>query len=126
MKTATKKRMWRPPGEPKPRHPVTQEILDNRKPLSDEYLGEAGAYAALSHELRRAVDILVLGGTGVAAAKAAGHIGNESTLAVRGHILRRRPDIIAAVAEREEVAMEEAGLTLYRSWLETRPIASFD
>jgi len=117
--------MGRPPSD-EIRHPLTKHIIETTKPLSEEYLGEAGAYAALTPDLRRAVDILVLGGTGTAAARAAGHKGDPSTLAVRGHVLRRRPDIIAAVAEREAVAMEEAGLTLYRSWLETRRIAYFD
>jgi hypothetical protein len=109
------------------RHPVTQKILDSTVGLiHDEYLGDKGAYASLSHALRRAVDVLVMGGTGVAAAKAAGHEGTDASLWVKAHGIRRRPDVIAAIAEREALAMEEAGLTLYRSFLETRRIAYFD
>ena len=125
-KAPEKKKIGRPAFDDKPKHPLTRHIIETTKPLSTEYLGEAGAYAALSPDLRRAVDVLVVGGTGAAAARAAGHKGNSDALAVRGHVIRRRPDVIAAVAEREAVAMEEAGLTAYRSWLETRRIAYFD
>lgn len=115
-----------PKPDAPPRHPVTDEPIDTSPALHDEFMGEEGAYAALPLNLRRAVDTLVLGGTGMQAATAAGYNGNDNTLAVRGHMIRRRPDVIAAVIEREAVAMEEAGLTLYRTWLETRRIAYFD
>ena len=112
----------RPLGaETQPRSPVTQHIIDTTVGFHEDYMGEDGAYAALPLNLRRAVDVLVLGGTGKAAAIAAGYTGADSVLFVRGHTIRRKPEVIAAVIEREAVAMEEAGLTLYRSWL--RPVA---
>lgn len=108
------------------RHPVTQEIIEPVK-LHADFLGDTGAYASLPTNLRRAVDVLVMGGTGAAAARAAGYGDcKPSTLGVHGHLIRKKPQVQAAIKEREAFAMEEAGLTPIRSWMETRRIAYFD
>jgi hypothetical protein len=77
---------------------------------------------------QRAVDVLVAGGTQTQAAIAAGSNPNSSlnALRVRGWTIAHKPKVRDAIAEREKAAMEEAGLTLTRSWLETRRIAYFD
>lgn len=108
------------------RHPITKEVIEPVT-LHKDFMGDQGAYAALTVQLRRAVDVLVMGGTGIDAARAAGYGEcSYSALGVHGHVIRRKPEVIAAIKEREAFAMEEAGLTPIRSWTETRRIAYFD
>ncbi len=127
VQAAARKQRKKRASEHPLRHPITQEEIEPVT-LHTDFMGDQGAYAGLPIHLRRAVDVLVMGGTGVQAARAAGYGQNctYSTLAVHGHLIRKRADVIAAVAEREAFAMEEAGLTPIKSWTQTRCIAYFD
>lgn len=126
--TETIKKQRRKPGpviDAPPKHPVTQHILENTT-FHDEFLGDAGAYASLTPALRRAVDVFVMGGSQLQAARAAGYGNTLGSQRSAGHAIARKPEVIAAIAEREAMAQEEAGLSLTRSWIETRRIGYFD
>ncbi|MDB6013125.1 MAG: Phage terminase, small subunit [Gammaproteobacteria bacterium] len=115
------------PKPPKPIHPITKKIIERQKKVKRRSKATS-AYQRLDVKLQRAVDVLVMGGTQAQAAIAAGYANKASqvTLRVRGHQIAHKPAVQAALKEREQEAREEAGLTLTRSWLETRRIAYFD
>lgn len=114
--------------KPKPPvHPITKKIIERTK-AKKRRSAATSAYLKLPPNLRRAVDVLVTGGTQAAAALASGYPAKSSatTLKVKGWTIAHRPDVQAALAEREQEARNEAGLTLTRSWTETRRIAYVD
>lgn len=85
---------------------------------------EKSAYEKLKPRFRRFVDDIVMGETGVQAAKNLG-FGGEGPRFYASK-LRKRPDIRAAIEERETEAMETAGITRTRTWIEVGRIAYFD
>lgn len=85
---------------------------------------ELTAYEKLPARMRRFVDLIVAGRTGVDAAREIGIGGKDPRF--RACKLRARPDVKAAIAEREAEAMAEAGISRTRTWTEVRRIALFD
>lgn len=85
---------------------------------------EKSAYEKLHPRFRRFVDHIVDGKTGADVARLLGFGGKEPR--IWASRIKARPDVKAAIAERESEAMQEAGISLTRSWIEIRRIAYFD
>lgn len=93
-------------------------------PAPKEEKPQKTAYWKLSKRLRRFVDALVGGATGADAAVEAGCKAQQPKVwACR---MRARPEVRTAIAEREEQAAEEAGITQTRIYQELAHIAFFD
>lgn len=85
---------------------------------------EKSAYEKLPPRFRRFVDHVVDGMPGADIARKLGMGGKEPKIwACR---VKARQDVKDAIAEREAEAMQEAGISLTRSWIEIRRIAYFD
>jgi phage terminase small subunit len=85
---------------------------------------EKTPYQKLSRRLRRFVDGLVAGETGADAARAAG--AGDQNAKHWAYKMRQRPDVRAAIEEREAAAAEEAGITQTRIYRELAHVAFFD
>lgn len=85
---------------------------------------EKSAYEKLKPRFRRFVDLHIDGKTGVEIGRLLGFGGNEPR--IWASKIKGREDVQAAIAEREAEAMQEAGISLTRSWIEVRRIAYFD
>lgn len=83
------------------------------------------AYSKLNARRRKFVDAYLRLGVGTEAYREVygSHVVRANELASR---LLAREDVAAAVAERELRAMERAGITRTRTWLEVRRLAFFD
>lgn len=85
---------------------------------------EKTAYQKLKGKYRKYVDFRLEGCTGAEAVRRAGF--NFALPKQYAWELNQRPEIQAALAEREAEAMENAGISLTRTWMEIRRIAYFD
>jgi len=85
---------------------------------------EKSAYERLTPRYRRFVDFLLQGKSGADAARLSGCKGKRP--AIWACKAKKIPGVIAAIAEREAEAMDEAGISLTRSWREIACIAYFD